>query len=109
LIDNIYLNIYEQRFFIFPHINGLSDHDAQIIILPDISSPIQKQVFSPIRKLNNASINNFTHALSYEIWDDVFCDVNINIVFNSFLNTFLKIFNASFPTKKFFHYKKNPG
>jgi hypothetical protein len=38
--------------------------------------------------------------LSYEKWEDVFLEANVNIIFNTFLNTFLRIFYACFPVKK---------
>jgi hypothetical protein len=37
---------------------------------------------------------------SYEHWDDVFQENNVNIIFNNFLNIYLRIYYASFPTKK---------
>ena len=36
-IDNIYVNIYKFDFSVYPIINGISDRDAQIITLTDIS------------------------------------------------------------------------
>jgi hypothetical protein len=38
--------------------------------------------------------------LSYETWDAVFSDVDIDTKFNSFLNTYLRIFYSSFPLKQ---------
>jgi hypothetical protein len=35
--------------------------------------------------------------LSYETWDEIFGDKDVNLIFSSFLNTYLRIFNASFP------------
>jgi len=47
--------------------------------------------------------------LSYENWDDVFIEKNVNILFNNFLTTFLKIFYSSFPIKKsHYSYSKKP-
>jgi hypothetical protein len=37
---------------------------------------------------------------SYENWEDVFLEANVNTIFNNFLNTFLRIFYACFPVKK---------
>jgi len=40
LIDNIFLNIYKFQYSVNPFINGLSDHDAQIITILNIDTPI---------------------------------------------------------------------
>jgi hypothetical protein len=82
---------------VYPFINGLSDHDAQIITLTDILTPIPKQSFSLIRKVDSNTIRNFVYLLSYENWEDVFLEENVNIIYNNFLNTYLRIFYASFP------------
>lgn len=48
-------------------------------------------------------MNEFLVQLSYETWDSIFVDQDINTVFNFFLNTYLRIVYSNFPTKK----KKN--
>jgi hypothetical protein len=96
-IDNSYLNTYKFDFSVYPFINGLSDHDAQIITLTDISTPILKQSFSLIRKVDKNTIRNFVYLLSYENWEHVFLQENVNIIYNNFLNTYLRILYASFP------------
>jgi len=55
-IDNIYVNIYKFDFSMYPIINGISDHDAQIISLTDISIHIPRQSFSRIRKIDSNTI-----------------------------------------------------
>jgi hypothetical protein len=45
LIDNIYINTHINDFSGQPFINGLSDHDAQIITVYSISNSIPRQVF----------------------------------------------------------------
>jgi hypothetical protein len=99
-IDNIYANIHKFDFSVYPVINGLSDHDAQIVAFTDISTPTSKQSFSLIRKVNNSSIKNFIHLLSYENWENVFLEENVNIIYNNFVNTYLRILYASFPLVK---------
>jgi hypothetical protein len=49
------------------------------------------------------NIENFNFKLSYETWDDVFTDGDVDNIFNSFLNTYLRAFNSSFPLRKIFH------
>ena len=58
---------------------------------------------------NNNSISKFTFLLSYENWEDVFLEKNVNIIFNNFLNTFLRIFYSSFPVNKLqYSYNQKP-
>jgi hypothetical protein len=80
--------------------NGLSDHDAQIMTISNIIITIPRQVFSYTRRIDGNSINKFTFLLSFESWEDVFLEENVNIIFNNFLNTYLRIFYASFPLTK---------
>jgi len=86
-IDNIYENIYKYDFSVYPVINGLSDHDAQIIALTDISTFIPKQSFSLIRKIDDNTLKNFVYLLSYENWKNVFMEEDVNIIYNNFVNT----------------------
>jgi predicted AAA+ superfamily ATPase len=79
-----------------PLINRLSDHDAHIITINNITvdEPVNKT--QSIRKFNKFSIHQFANNLSYENWDNVFIKEEVNTVFNNFLNTCLRIFNSSF-------------
>ena len=86
-----------------PLINGLSDHDAQIITLSNILISAPRHVSSFTRKINNYSISQFTHLLSHKNWENVFLEANVNKIFNNFLNTFLRIFYSSFPVHKSHH------
>jgi len=95
-IDNIYVNGYKFDFSVYPFTNGLSDHDAQIITLTDISTPIPEKSFSLIRKVDNNTIRNFVYSLN-ENWENVFVEENVNIIYNNFVNTYLRILYASFP------------
>jgi len=81
---------------VYPFTSGLSDHDAQIITLTDISTLISEQSFALIRKVDNNTIRNFVYLLSYENWENVFVEENVNIIYNNFVNTYLRIFYASF-------------
>jgi exonuclease III len=74
LIDNIYINTYRDDFSVHSLIIGLSDHDAQIITLPNIFISVPRHVFSFTRKINNNSISTFTFLLSYEYRKEVFLE-----------------------------------
>jgi hypothetical protein len=52
------------------------------------------------RNINPSSVMDFKLNLSYESWDSVFLDEDVNVIFNDFLNTYLRIFKASFSVKK---------
>jgi hypothetical protein len=94
---------------VHPLINGLSDHDVQIITLTNIFISVPRHVFSFTRKTDNNSISKFTFLLSHENWEDVCLEKNVNIIFNNFLNTYLSIFYSSFPiNKKQYSYKPKP-
>jgi len=102
-IDNVFINKFKhENYKIYSLINGLSDHDAQILRLPDTSIPNNGNELHTYREINEYSLNEFQINLSHEIWKNVFSnnDKNTNIIFNNFLDTFLKRFNASFPVKK---------
>ena len=106
LIDNIYIDTNRFTFTVCPLINGLSDHDGQLIHLTSIHYPNQKQPFIYRRKSDNIAIQKFADLLSYENWDDVFQGSDVNEIFNNFHNTYLRIFNISFPIKKIYDLRK---
>lgn len=98
-IDNIYIK-KTRNYTISPIINGLYDHDAQMIIIGNIMS--SGQVCNPqyMRNYSNYNITQFQEMLSYELWDDIFTNDNVNNIFNAFLNTYLRIFYSCFTKKK---------
>jgi hypothetical protein len=77
-----------------------SHHDAQIIAVTDISTPIPKQSFSLTRNVDDNAIRNFVYLLCYENWENVFLEEILNIIYNNFVNTYLRIFYARFPFVK---------
>ena len=100
-IDNIFINsITQNNVNVYPWINGLSDHDAQFIVLRDVKTSVDKRRFYTYRSFNKASVTNFNIQLSYESWEDVFASDEVNTCFNIFLNKYLTIFDASFPIRR---------
>ena len=95
------------KIFINKHINidfsiqscpyGLSDHDAQILILNDIQILKPPAQHLTRRKINDFTISEFQLNLSHESWDNVFNDDDVDTIFNNFLNTYLHIFHHTFP------------
>jgi hypothetical protein len=81
-----------------PIINGLSDHDAQYLMINNIAAaanliPLKQRT----RRVNNERIMQFQLLLKSETWESVYKDNDTNNKFDSFLYTFLNIFEASFP------------
>jgi len=85
---------------VYPLINGLSNHDAQVINLSNSLNINPKIHYTFNRRIDSNSTSIFIDRLSYENWEEVFLEDNVNIVFNNFLNIYLRIFNASFQLLK---------
>jgi exonuclease III len=99
--DNIFIDIsHSGKYTLHPLINGLSDHDGQIIKLENISMHKQSHETRTIRNFNKSCINDFKTKLSYEIGDNIFGKNDVNTIFNNFHNTFLRIFFQAFPKRK---------
>jgi hypothetical protein len=90
------------NYTIVPIVNGLSDHDTQLLSLNN-STQVSKCHYYTKHQINRMNIENFMLNLSSETWDEVFTDGDIDKIFNSFLITYLRVFNNSFPVWKIFH------
>ena len=100
-IDNIFIDkVKYENYSIHPLVNGLSDHDVQIITINNIIVDKRIGKTQSIRKFNKFSIPQFAIKLSNENWDKVFIEEDVNTVFKNFLNTFLRIFNSSSALQK---------
>ena len=72
-IDNVFIdNSYLNRYDIAPLINGLSDHDAQLLTIQIFQKHINKQHVYYKRDINQSTIVEFQLKLSYETWDKIF-------------------------------------
>jgi hypothetical protein len=102
MIDNIFINS-ERNYNVKPCVNGLSDHDAQLIIIKSGTVVKETRRSVNIREINKDTISEFQFLLSWEQWEDIFVNDNVNNMFNNYLNTYLRCFYASFPkrTKRF--------
>jgi hypothetical protein len=90
-IDNIFIDkSYKGKYTLYPFINGLSDHDGQIIQLENISMETQssKSKTRIIRNFNKCYIHDFNIKLSYEIGDTIFGENDVNKILNNVHNTF---------------------
>jgi hypothetical protein len=75
-IDNIFIDASLQgNCVIYPLCNGLSDHDAQLIVLTEVKA-FTKNVGiknkKVIRRIDKAAAQDFQYKLSFVSWDSVF-------------------------------------
>jgi len=99
--DNIFIDTSKYANYITsPQFNGLSNNDAQFIMIYDTDSKFQKDKTKTIRKNNKYTMFDFQIKPSFESWESVFENDDIDTLSNSFLNTYLRIFYSSFPLKK---------
>jgi hypothetical protein len=86
-INNIFINTLKfSDYSSFPIINGLSDHDAQEIIIHNIFEQNCDAHFCFNQRIDKFSIIDFNTELSYEVLEDVFAENDVNTIFNGFLN-----------------------
>jgi hypothetical protein len=95
-IDNIFIDTHKFINYTASLLNnGLSDHDAQLLIINNVNLQLQNHRIYTIRNIHNYSMEEFRTELRYESWDSVFGyngNIDVDILFNSFLNNYLRIF-----------------
>jgi len=107
-IDNIFIDVSQfENYTVTPIINGMSDHDAQLLMISTDYSHVPLHKLKTTRKINKHTISDFLNKLSCESWNTIFNSEDVNDMFNSFLNTYLRIFYSSFPLKKVIGRNKN--
>ena len=89
---NIFLT-RTKNYTIYPHINGLSDHEAQIIVIENTVLTKQRNNITTKREINDQSILEFQLQLSHENWEEIFMEDEANRSFNKFLNIYLRVFH----------------
>ena len=100
-IDNFFIDTLKMsNYSISPVLNGLSDHDAQLLKLLSYNIKLPLHKFILIRQITDHTVNDFLTKLSCESWEPVFSTDDVNVMFNSFLDTYLKLYYASFPLKR---------
>jgi exonuclease III len=65
-IDNFFIDL-SRKYSIKPLINGISDHDAQLLEMENVITPAQELTSYFIRDFNDQSIHDFLMHLSMEI------------------------------------------
>jgi len=85
--DNIFTDTSQfESYTIIPIFNGLSAHDAQLLMISTDNSHITTQKCKTIRKINKNMISDFINKLSDESWDTIFTSDEVHSTFNSFSN-----------------------
>jgi hypothetical protein len=71
------------KYGIFSLINGLSDHDTQLLIISEVQK-WEKECHTYIRRtIYKFTIADFELKLSHETWEPVFNRNDVNEIFNS--------------------------
>jgi len=77
-IDNIFIDkVKHENYSIHPLVNRLSNHDAYIITINNITVDKSISKTQSIRKFNKFSVYQFVVNLTYENWD-VFIGEDVN-------------------------------
>jgi len=98
---DIFIDISQfESYIVTPILNGLSDHDVQLLVISTDYTHIHIQESKTITKINKYMISDFINNLSNKSWDTIFNSDDVNALFNSFLNIYLRIIYSSFPPKR---------
>jgi hypothetical protein len=99
--DSIFINVSKfDDYIISPIVNGLSDHDAQLIAINNLNLKFLNNTPRFIRNIDKHGVFDFKTSLSLVTWDNVFENNDINSSYNFFLNTYLRVHYSSFPLRK---------
>ena len=99
MIDNIFIDV-SRNYTIEPYVNGLSDHDAQVITIDNACALNVNTDPYCVRIINKNPIPEFQLQLSWESWEGDFSGNDVNFMFNNFLNRYLRYYHSSFLEKK---------
>ena len=106
-IDNIFINnTLLQHCNILPIQNGLSDHDAQYLLVKNLHINIDQTSGKYKRIVTADKIGYFQKLLMEETWETIYQEKDVNNTFNTFLRLYLNMYEASFPIvycKKYTH------
>lgn len=76
-----------------PMINGLCDHDAQLLVIKNINHVSNFHNYEKLtRVVNDATINEFMKCLVSEDWELLLSGGIVYSEFNSFMNIISRIF-----------------
>jgi len=100
-IYKIFIDVSQfEGYTIAPVINGISDHDAQLLTISTDYTYVPTQRSKSVRKINKRTVSDFIDKLSCKSWVSIFNSEDVNARLNSFLNIYLRIFYSNLPLKK---------
>ena len=68
----------------------------KIITFSTVFISVPRYVFSFTKETDSNSISKFNFLFSFENWEEIFLEENVNIIFNNFLNNCLRTFMQVF-------------
>jgi exonuclease III len=98
-IDNIFINKARLNLYEIKSIkNGLSDHDAQLLVIKNINLHKSKNIQRILRRnVNEFTTVQFLNNLANHEWGTIYNMYDVNEMFNAFLNEFLLMYDSCFP------------
>jgi hypothetical protein len=101
VIDNVFIDSSRKEHISIELVtNGLSDHDAQLLVIKNIESISNYHNYrKQIGLINKDTVKEFITYLRNENWGSVLNSHDADSKFNTFLNIFLRNFQAHFPNK----------
>ena len=101
LIDNIFTNVLDSNVTSGLLLTDISDH-LPIFMVYDINYKIKKNNnFSYGRVITEKSITALKTDLSFQNWEIVYGESDVNAAYNSFLQEFVELYNKNCPLKKY--------
>jgi hypothetical protein len=89
--DNIFIDISSfGNYELYPLTNGLSNHEAQLLVKHKIHKQAKEDHTYFKRKINRYNVADFQLNLSHESWGMVFDENDVNKAFNNFLKYILE-------------------
>jgi hypothetical protein len=88
--DNILIDL-SRNFTINLLINGLPDHDGQLLVLENVIAPTQEFTPCYVRNINSSTIYEFQCNLSMGSWEDIFEGSDTNVMFNITQKSFMLV------------------
>jgi hypothetical protein len=98
LLDVIIIN---KKYYMGPSIIvelGLSDHDAQVLLVL-LKNSISKCQRTMRRQFGEGNVKELQHLLNKITWQEVFLKSSVNAKFNVFMDVFWYLFDTAFPLK----------
>ena len=99
IIDNIFLDKKTSKSQVYPFINGISDHDAQVVILLNLTYSFSKSPSICRRVIDDYSVQKFIE-LGHESWESRILKISAPCILSPLTYVFNKILSLGiFPDR----------